>query len=94
MASGGGESSENNQYIPPNEDETTVYQNTEGIVMLFMVWRRQCETQRTKEHRFFFMRLLMTGNDSKRNFDSSESALINALIWNLVYSFQVYQVSG
>ena len=40
------------------------------------------------------MRLLMTGNDSKRNFDSSESALINALIWNLVYSFQVYQVSG
>ena len=34
------------------------------------------------------MRLLMTGSDSKRNFDSSESALINALIWNLVHSFQ------
>ena len=71
MASGGGESSENNQYIPPNEDETTVYQNTEGIVMLFIVRRHQCETQNERTS-IFFMRLLMTGNDSKRNFDSSE----------------------
>ena len=49
MASGGGESSENNQDIPPNEDETTVNQNAEGIVAHFMVRRHQRETQRAEE---------------------------------------------
>ena len=50
MASGGGESSQNNQDIPPNEDETTVNQNAEGIVAHFMVRRHQRETQRAEEH--------------------------------------------
>ena len=50
MASGGGESSENIQDIPPNEDETTVNQNAEGIVAHFMVRRHQRETQRAEEH--------------------------------------------
>ena len=50
MASTGGESSENNQNIPPNEDERTVYQDTETIVTHFMVQHHQGETQRAEEH--------------------------------------------
>ena len=50
MASAGGESSENNQGILPNEDKRTEYQDTEAIVMHFMVQPHQGETQRAEEH--------------------------------------------
>ena len=50
MASGGGDSGENNQDIPPNEDERTVFQDTEGIFRHFMFQRYQDETQRGEEH--------------------------------------------
>ena len=57
MASGGGESSENNQYIPPNEDETTVYQNTEGIVCFLWSDAISVRHRERKNIDFFFMRL-------------------------------------
>ena len=50
MASARGESSENNQGIRPNEDKRTEYQDTEAIVMHFMVQPHQGETQRAEEH--------------------------------------------
>ncbi|KAL9984751.1 hypothetical protein ACROYT_G007084 [Oculina patagonica] len=49
MASGGEESSRNNQENQPEEDEIAVVQDTEGVFRHFMFQRFQDETQRDEE---------------------------------------------
>lgn len=49
MASGGDESSKNNQEIQPEEDEIAVVRDTEGVFRHFMFLRFQDETQRGEE---------------------------------------------